>query len=136
VERGSNQVGPRLDDELKHETEGMVRSGHSTHAEEWKDPEPSGEDQPEVDMAPDGTLQGGTPDGMSDADVEHRSRIAAALGRAPYPAVREQLIGLAVDHHAPDALVDELRRLPSGRTFASVNDVVEALGWHVEQHRF
>jgi hypothetical protein len=40
MERGSNKHGPRLDDELKHETEGLVRSGHPTHAEEWKEPEP------------------------------------------------------------------------------------------------
>jgi hypothetical protein len=136
VERGSDKVSPRRDDELKHETEGLIRSGHGTHAEEWKGPEPSGEDQPEVDMAPEGGLSGGTPAGMSGEDVDHRSRLAAALGPAPYPVVREQLIELAVDHHAPDALVDELRRLPAGRTFDSLGDVLETLGWHVEGQRF
>ena len=38
MERGSSKHGPRLDDEQKHETEGLVRGGGSTHAEEWKQP--------------------------------------------------------------------------------------------------
>ena len=40
----STKHSPREDDELKHELEGMMRAGRSTHAEEWKDPEPSGEE--------------------------------------------------------------------------------------------
>src|SRR5947209_383886 len=77
VERGSDKVSPRADDELKHQTQGLVRSGHTTHAEEWKDPEPIGEDQPDADLAPDGTLHGGTPAGMSADDVEGSAELAA-----------------------------------------------------------
>src|SRR5207302_5452745 len=73
MERGSDKVSPRRDEQRKHETEGLVRSGHSTHAEEWKDPEPVGEDQPDTDLAPDGTLHGGTPTGMAADDVDGRS---------------------------------------------------------------
>jgi hypothetical protein len=47
----STKHGPALDDDLKHETEGLVRGGHSTRAAEWNDPEPSGEDQPDADRA-------------------------------------------------------------------------------------
>jgi hypothetical protein len=135
VDRGSDKVSPRQDDQLKHETEGLVRSGHSTHAEEWKDPEPSGEDQPDADLAPAGTLHGGTPDGMSPDDVEGRSELASFLGKDCYPIDREQVIDLVTDNNAPDRVVDLVRRLPAGQPFTNVNEIWTALGGGVEAHR-
>src|SRR3954447_2565845 len=76
IERGSDKHGARADDALAGEVEGAMRSGHSTHAQEWKDPEPSGEDQPDVDLNPNGTLTGGTPAGVDSGDVEGRSELA------------------------------------------------------------
>lgn len=136
MERGSDRHGPRLDDAQKHEVEGLLRSGHSTHAEEWKDPEPAGEDQPEPDLAPDVTLAGGVPDGMTTADIEGRAQLATHLGHSGWPMVREQIIERLVDDHATDVMVDLVRRLPSGRTFGNVNEVWETLGGNVETHRF
>lgn len=136
VERGSDKVSPREDEQRKHETEGLVRSGHTTHAEEWKDPEPVGEDQPDADLAPSGTLHGGTPDGMDADDVEGRAELAAFLGKDAYPLIREQVLDLVIDGHAPDRVIDLVRRLPSGREFHNINDVWTALGGHVEAHRF
>ena len=136
VERGSDKHGPRQDEQLKHETEGLVRSGHGTHAEEWKDPEPAGEDQPDADRAPDSTMPGGTPDGMDAEDVEGRSEIASYLGKDSYPMVREQVINLAIDRQAPTRIVDLCRQLPSGREFHNVNEIWAAVGGHVEGDRF
>jgi hypothetical protein len=136
VDRGSDKHNPKLDDQLKHETEGLVRGGHGTHAEKWREPEPSGEDQPQSDFAPHATLTGGTPEGMTPDDVEGRAELAAYLAKAPYPAVREQLIDAALDRQAPDRVVDVVRRLPSGRQFANVNEVWSAAGGHVEGGRF
>lgn len=136
MDRGSDKHSPRLDDALAHETEGLVRGGHDTHAEEWKSAEPSGEDEPDVDLAPNTTLVGGLPDGMSPDDVAGRSELAAVLGRGVYPAAREQLIERATDESAPVAVVDRLRTLPAGRPFANVNEVWEALGGSVERDRF
>lgn len=131
----SDKTGPLRDEELKAESQGMFKANRQTRAEEWHEIEPSGEDQPDVDRTPDGTLTGGTPEGMSADDVQLRSELATYLGREIYPAVREQLIGVAMDQHAPDAVVDRIKDLPSGRQFANVNDVWEALGGHVEQSR-
>ncbi|GAA3464813.1 MULTISPECIES: hypothetical protein [Saccharothrix] len=39
MERESTQHSPKLDDQLKHELEGELRSGTPTRAEEWRDPE-------------------------------------------------------------------------------------------------
>jgi hypothetical protein len=136
VERGSDKVSPREDEQRKHETQGLVRAGRSTHAEEWKDPEPVGEDQPDVDLAPSGTLHGGTPPGMSPDDVEGRAELASYVGKDAYPLVREQVLELVIDRHAPDRVVSMVRRLPSGREFHSANELWEALGGSVEHERF
>jgi hypothetical protein len=138
MERGSDKHGFRLDDQLKHEVTGLVQGGHDTHAEEWKSPEPSGEDQPDVDRAPDTTLTGGVPDGMDGDDVEARSQLATHLPISVFPGVREQLLEYVIDNGAPDAVVAQVRELPAGREFVNVGDVWRALhgGEHVEQHRF
>lgn len=136
MDRGSDKHSPLRDDQLKHETEGLVRGSRSTHAEEWKDPEPSGEDQPDADRAPDTSLHGGTPPGMTDEDVEGRAELASYLGKDSYPMVREQVIDLAMDRQAPDRVVDLVRRLPSGREFHNVNEIWAAVGGGVEADRF
>jgi hypothetical protein len=136
MEQGADKHSARLDDEMKHQTEGMVRAGRATRAEEWRDPEPSGEDEPDVDRAPDGTLTGGTPDGMTATDVELRSELASYLDRSTFPAVRTQLVDDALGNNAPDRVMDELRRLPDGREYVNVNDVWAALGGGTEEHRF
>jgi hypothetical protein len=136
VERGSDKVGPRSDEELKHRTEGLTRSGHTTRAEEWKDPEPAGEDQPDADRDPDGTLHGGVPHGMSGEDLDGRAELAGYIGRAGYPLVREQVLDLVIDGSAPQRVVDLVRSLPSGRLFGNVNEIWTAVGGHVEADRF
>lgn len=39
MERGSTKHGPRLDDEMVHETEGMLRSGQVNRAEPHRETE-------------------------------------------------------------------------------------------------
>jgi len=136
VERGSDKHGGRLDDQLKHEVSGMVRSGRSTHAEEWKDPEPSGEDQPDVDRAPGSTLVGAVPEGTSEADIEGRSELAAAIGKEVWPASAQTLLAAARASGATDRVIDQLSRLPADRTFRNTQEVWTALGGGAEQRRF
>jgi uncharacterized protein DUF2795 len=135
VERGSDKVSARQDDALKHDTEGLVRGGHATHAEEWKGSEPSGEDQPSVSLVPDPPPAEGS-DGMSTAEVEARAELASYIGRADYPLVGQQLLELVMERDAPDRVLDEVRRLPSGQTFENLQAVWVSLGHEVEQHRF
>jgi hypothetical protein len=136
VDRGSDKHSPLVDDQLKHETEGLVRAGRSTHAEEWKDAEPSGEDQPDADLAPAGTLHGATPEGMDGDDIEGRAELAGFIGKDRYPLVREQVIDLVIDGQAPDRVIDLVRRLPSGQQFQNINEIWTAVGGHVESERF
>ena len=104
---GKNKLGPVKDDEIKKEMEGELRSGRSTRAREERELEPPGEDQPEVDLAPDTTLTGGTPPGMGPADVELRTELAQHLGRSVYPADREKVL---------DTLSRVVVREPDGST--------------------
>jgi hypothetical protein len=128
----STKHSPREDDELKHEIEGMIRSGRSTHAEEWDDPEPVAEGEPDVDVSPDSTLTGGTPVGMTPDAVVARAEIARWLDRADYPSDGPGLVEAARDHRAPDAVVAQLERLPAGENYDRIGDVVRALGYPTE----
>ena len=135
MERGSDKHSARMDDALAHDVDGLMRSGHDSR-EDWNSPEPSGEDQPDVDLVPNGTLHGGVPDGMTEEDVERRSELAGYLGRL-WPATREELIRVATDNEAPDAVIQPLHGLPMGQQFANLQEVWSALsGGHVETHRF
>ncbi|MFN8077640.1 MAG: DUF2795 domain-containing protein [Kineosporiaceae bacterium] len=131
----SGARGPRQDEQLKHETAGLVQGGHSSRAEEWRDPEPAGEDQPTGDVGILPEDRRGTPPGMTSGDVEHRSLIARHLGTSAFPGDRDQLIDVASTNSAPDSVVADLTRLPSGKTFANVQDVARELGIGVEDHR-
>ena len=135
MERGSNKHSARMDDALDHEVEGLMRSGHDNRAD-WNSPEPSGEDQPDVDLVPDGTLAGGVPDGMTEEDVEARSELATYLGKSVYPAVSAVLIETAEGNDAPDSVIARLRALPAGREYVNVQDVWSTLRGGTEAHRF
>jgi hypothetical protein len=138
MDRGSDKHSPRLDEEMKHETSGLIAGNKDSHAEEWRLPEPSGEDQPNADRAPDGTLHGAVPDGMTEEDVDARAELATYLPISVFPGVREQLLEHVMDSSAPDIVVERVRALPAGREFINVGDVWRALngGAHVEEHRF
>ena len=128
----STKHSPRVDEELEHDIQGMLRGGHSTRAEEWRDPEPVAEGDPDIDADPSGTLIGGTPVGMDADAVEARAELARWLDRADFPSSGPDLVEAALDHRAPDAVVAELRRLPEGETFERIGDVVRALGYPTE----
>jgi hypothetical protein len=131
----SDKHGPLHDEELEHETRGLVQGGHSSRIEEWRDPEPAGEDQPTGDrIYPEDRR--GNPDGMTQADVDERSDIARSLRTTAFPADRETLVAVAADNEATDHVLSLLRSLPEGETFRNVQDVARALGLHVETKRF
>lgn len=128
----STKHSPRIDDELEHEVQGMMRAERETRTEEWREVEPSAEGDPDVDVDPDGTLVGGTPVGMDADAVTARSELARWLVRHDFPSTGPELVEAALEHHAPDAIVAELRRLPEGQTYDRIGDVVRALGYPTE----
>src|SRR5918911_554436 len=78
----STKHNPRLDEELEHEMQGMLKGEHETRAEEWREVEPQAEGDPDVDADPAGTLTGGTPVGMDADAVTARAELARWLDRA------------------------------------------------------
>jgi Protein of unknown function (DUF2795) len=128
----STKHSPRVDEELQHEIQGMLKGEHATRAEEWREVEPVAEGDPDLTADPAGTLVGGTPVGMDADAVVARAELARWLDRADYPNTGPGLVEAALDHRAPDAVVDELRRLPDGETYERVGDVVRALGYPTE----
>jgi hypothetical protein len=132
----SDKHGPRRDDQLAHEVHGRLTSGHSTRAEEWRDPQSPGEDQPDADRLILPEDRRGTPEGMAATDVEARSEIARFLGRHAFPADRVGLVKVALEQHAPDVVVRTLEALPGGgRVFENVADVARELGLAQEPER-
>lgn len=134
MERGSDKHGSRLDEQLEHEVSGLIHGTGPTHAEEWKDPEPSGEDQPMVGRAEH--LEVGTPPGMTEDQIELRSALAARLGRAAFPADAAALRAHLTADHAPGATVELLAGLPDGEEYATLGELWTALGYPHEAHRF
>jgi hypothetical protein len=121
MQRGSDRLNVHRDDEMKHELQGLLRSGHPTRTEEWHDPEPYAEDDPEVAHGPV------TPS-RAPARVETlRLELARVMGRTSFPARPGELIRVLRDKHAPDNLVEPLERLPKKDRYDSVHQLAEAV---------
>ncbi|MGY1811636.1 DUF2795 domain-containing protein [Blastococcus sp. SYSU D00820] len=128
----STKHSPRVDEELEHEIQGMLKAEHATRSHEWREVEPVAEGEPDLTADPAGTLVGGTPVGMDADAVVARAELARWLDRADFPNTGPELVEAALDHRAPDAVVAELQRLPEGQTFERIGDVVRALGYPTE----
>ncbi|SEM95442.1 DUF2795 domain-containing protein [Nonomuraea pusilla] len=133
-QRGSDKHGPRLDEQQKHETEGMVRGGGTTHAEEWKEPESMPAPGEESASYPPGH-EPGTPEGISQHGVDVRSDLAKWLSDAHWPATKDDLARHAEQVRAPDPVMDMVASLPD-RRYVNIAEVAEALGLGVEIRRW
>jgi hypothetical protein len=131
----SGKHGPRLDDEMKHETEGLVRGDGPSHAEEFTDPEPVDTDTGRDPTAIGTARPGGTPPGMTPRDVAERSAMAQILSGVDYPATPRALAVHALDRGAPDIAVTALEQLPE-RQYRNFGEVARQLGERYEERRF
>lgn len=125
-DRDSSKHGPRVDDEMAHETEDVVRSGHSTHTEEWRQPEPVDEVRQPRPVAD------GPPQETSAEDIEARSLLAQAIGWHTFPADTQTLRRRAEEADLPAELTEAIGRLPADRQFANVGELARALGLDTE----
>ncbi len=51
MERESDKHGARRDDQLKAELRGTLQGNRSSRVEEWRDPEPPADDDPDISTA-------------------------------------------------------------------------------------
>ncbi|MBQ0825624.1 DUF2795 domain-containing protein [Streptomyces tagetis] len=121
MQRGSDRLSVHRDDEMKHELQGLLRSGHPTRTEEWNDPEPTAEDDPDV-------VNGPVTPGRGPSYLEAlRLELARNLTRGTFPAGPRELGRVLRRGNAPDALVDGLRRLPHKARYGNVQELALAL---------
>ena len=116
IERGSDRVGPRLDEELERRVQSLQRGAPtSSRAEEHLEEEAPADDEPGTDVR------------LTSDDVEGRADLARHLQPSVFPADRDRLIASAVDLNAPDPVIARLQQLPLGREFFDVREVWDAL---------
>jgi hypothetical protein len=136
MDRGNSKHGRQLDEVMKREVRGHLRGWPSGgRVEEWREPEPSGQGEPDVSAVPrldrrpvsDARLF------MTDKDREGRSRLGTYIPRSAFPADRDELLQAARAARAPDGIIDELKRLPADRRFETVARVWSALGHGFDQ---
>jgi len=132
VSARSTKHNPRVDEELEHEIQGMLKAERATRSEEWRETEPVAEGEPDLTADPSGTLVGGTPVGMDADAVVARAELARWLDRADFPSTGPELVEAARDHRAPEAVAAELEKLPDGEVYERIGDVVRALGYPTE----
>ncbi|MET7594257.1 DUF2795 domain-containing protein [Streptomyces sp. NPDC004082] len=121
MQRGSDRLSVHRDEEMKHELQGLLRSGHPTRAEEWHDPEPTADDDPVIAGGP-------VVPGRGAASLETvRLEMARILGRTSFPAGPRELGGVLREKHAPDALVEAVERLPREAHYGTAGELAEAV---------
>jgi hypothetical protein len=136
MERGNSKHGPRLDDEMSREVSSTVQNTAGSRAEEWRQAEPAGEDQPEPTTAPTGDTLSGAPHGMTSVEVEQRSRLGRFISLSALPGDRATLRANAEENDAPDDILTALDQLPPDTEFETVSQVWAALGHANETQRW
>ncbi|ASW54573.1 DUF2795 domain-containing protein [Plantactinospora sp. KBS50] len=136
MERGNSKHGPRVDDQMSREANEQLRHTAGSRAEEWRTPEPAGEDQPEATTAPAGDRRSGAPQGMTSEEVEQRSRLGRFITLAALPGDRLTLRANAEENEAPSDILAELDRLPDDVEYRTINEVWAALGHNTETQRW
>ena len=126
-EQVSGTHGPAEDDAIKRQD----RSELEAHGEEWPDPESAGEDDSDTTWASPGRFAG-TPGFQDWEAIELRSDLARHLDRAVFPATRARLLETLTAHAADQRLLDLVSSLPGRPRFASLADVLRALGLPIE----
>ena len=86
----------------------------------------------EATWAPQGR-PGATPPGADWETIELRSDLARHLDRTAFPATRARLLEILAAHQAEQRLLDLVSPLPEDATFASLSELLHALGIPVEE---
>jgi hypothetical protein len=129
-EQVSGTHGPREDDAIKRQDRDELQA----HGEEWPEPESEGEDEPQPTWAPEGRFAG-TPHGEDWKGIEVRSDLARHLDRSAFPATRAHLLETLTSRQAEQRLLDLVSSLPDDASFASLSELVRALGLPMEERQ-
>jgi hypothetical protein len=126
-EQVSGTHGPAEDDAIKRQD----RTELQAHGEEWPDRD-SAEEEPAATWAPEGRFAGAPP-GEAWPAIELRSDLARHLDRTAFPAAQAKLVKALATHQADQRLIDIVRSLPRDAKFASLAELLTALGLPIEE---
>jgi hypothetical protein len=125
-EQISGTHGRAEDDAIKRQDRSELRA----YAEEW--PGPENDDNPGATWAEAGRFAE-TPGGGDREAIKLRSDLARHLDRTSFPASRAQLLETLTARQAEQRLLDMASSLPAGARFASLGELVRAMGLPVEE---
>jgi hypothetical protein len=128
-EQISGTHGPAEDDAIKRQ----FRRELQEHGEEWPDEDAPDEGEPGAVWAEEGRFAG-QPPGGDWLGIELRTELARHLNRTDFPATPAPLLETLTTQGADQRLLDRVSALPDGARFASLAELVQALGLPVE-HR-
>ena len=132
VSQRSTKHSARVDEELEHDIQGMLKAERATRSHEWRESEPVAEGEPDLTADPSGTLVGGTPVGMDADAVVARAELARWLDRADFASTGPDLVEAARDPRAPEAVAAELETLPHAQIYERLLHVLSALRYPPE----
>jgi hypothetical protein len=122
VERQSSKHSPRLDDELKKETESLVRGAPvESRVQEHREAEPA------ADFDREATVRTAPAWRLGPDEASARRELSRHLRLSVFPAGRRALIAEARENDAPQPVLDVLAGLPDDRAFVTVYEVWAAL---------
>ena len=126
-EQFSATHGPAEDDAIKRQERAELPS----RGQEWPEPESEAEEAAQATWASPGRFAG-TP-GFADWEaIELRSDLARHLDRAVFPATRARLLETLTARAADQRLLDLVSSLPGRPRFASLAELLRALGLPIE----
>jgi hypothetical protein len=128
MERESTKHNPRVDDQLVHETSGMLQGQSFDEGREEGFTQEAPED-PGVGRRPDVPIPGSP---IQPDEVDLRAELAAALRPSAFPGSAHDLRAVAREGFASQPVLDLLNVLPDG-TYQTVGEIWEATGGDVER---
>jgi hypothetical protein len=127
-EQISGTHGPAEDDAIKRQDRSELRA----YAGEWPGPESPDDDGLNATWAETGRFAG-TPGGEDREAIELRSDLARHLDRTSFPATQAHLLETLTARQAEQRLLDLVSSLPAGARFASLGELIRAMGLPIEE---
>jgi hypothetical protein len=113
---------------LAHEVQGEIKGSPSSgRAEQWREPEPAADGEPEASWVPEGHHGVDTEDDRDPDFRDERAKIGKYLPRSIFPATGEQIVAEAGKLNAPDDVLRTLGDLDPAERYANAQELWASL---------
>jgi len=93
-----------------------------------KDPATAKVDRPQEALDAQRRFEHDPPQAFTDEDAYRMELITSAIGAPEFPTTREAVLDIARANNAQDAVISDLKSLPDGSTYSSLDELMLALG--------